>query len=66
MNTPLRSSRALAGLVLGGLVAAKIAGKVGLLAKLAPILLAMKKFIVFIVVGIGAFFKKLFGRKSQA
>ncbi|MEK7953790.1 DUF2167 domain-containing protein [Luteolibacter soli] len=65
-KTDKKSDYTLAGLVLGGAVAAKIAAKAGLLAKLGTILVAGKKLIIFAVVGIGAFFKKLFGRKGEA
>ncbi len=41
-----------------------IAAKTGLLAKLGVLLLGAKKFIVFIVVGIVAFVRKLFGGKG--
>lgn len=46
---------------LGALVAGKVLAKTGILAAL---LLFFKKFIVFIVIGIGALFKGLFGRKK--
>lgn len=46
---------------LGALVAGKVLAKTGIIAAL---LLFFKKFIVFIVVGIGALFKGLFGRKK--
>ncbi len=52
----------LRGLVLGGAGVAVLA-KTGLLLK---ILLVFKKAILFIVVGIGGFFKWLFGRKKKA
>ncbi|MCB1094342.1 MAG: DUF2167 domain-containing protein [Verrucomicrobiae bacterium] len=55
----------LAGLVLGGAVAAKVAAKAGILAKLGAILLAGKKFVIIALLGIAAFFKKLFGGKSS-
>lgn len=46
---------------LGALVAGKVLAKTGIFAAL---LLFFKKFIVFIVVGLGAFFRRLFGRKK--
>lgn len=46
---------------LGALVAGKVLAKTGIIAAL---LLFFKKFIVFIVIGIGALFKGLFGRKK--
>lgn len=48
---------------LGALVAGKVVAKTGLL---AAALVFLKKFGVLIVVGIGAFFKRLFSRKSTA
>ena len=56
----------MAGLVLGGAVAAKVAAQAGLLAKLGAILVAGKKFVVVGVLALLAFAKKLFGRKSAA
>jgi len=64
--TDKKSDYSLAGLVLGGAVAAKVAAKAGLLAKLGAILLAGKKFVVVGVLALLAFAKKLFGRKSAA
>lgn len=60
----------LAGLVLGGAgVAALKLVKVGLLAKAGKFLIALlvagKKGIVLVLAGIGAFLKKLFGKKSD-
>ena len=48
---------------IGALVAGKIAAKAGLFAKLGVLLLALKKFWIFIVIGIGAVFVKFFKRK---
>ena len=56
----------MAGLVLAGAIPAKVAAKAGLLAKLGAILVAGKKFVIFIVIGIAAFLKRIFGRKSAA
>jgi uncharacterized membrane-anchored protein len=64
--TDKKADYSLAGLVLGGAVAAKLAAKAGLLAKLGAILVAGKKFIIFIVIGIGVFLKRIFGRKNAA
>ena len=60
--TDKKADYSLAGLVLGGAVAAKLAGKVGLLAKLG----AFWKVILFGIVAAGAFVKKLFRGKSAA
>jgi uncharacterized membrane-anchored protein len=65
-STDKEADYSLAGLVLGGAVAAKVAGKVGLLAKLGAILVAAKKFVVLGIVAVFAFIKKIFGRKSEA
>ncbi|MCW1926567.1 DUF2167 domain-containing protein [Luteolibacter arcticus] len=65
-KTDKEADYSLAGLVLGGAVAAKVAAKVGLLAKLGAILLAGKKFVIIGLVGIAVLFKKIFGRKSEA
>jgi len=46
---------------IGALVAGKVAAKAGLF---AAALIFLKKFGIFIVVGFGALFKKLFGRKA--
>ncbi len=54
----------LAAYGLAALVGGGIAAKTGLLAKLGLMLLALKKFVVLIVLGIGAFFKKIFGKKG--
>jgi uncharacterized membrane-anchored protein len=64
--TDKEADYSLAGLVLGGAVAAKLAAKAGILAKLGAILIAGKKFLVIGVIAVVAFGKKLFGRKSQA
>lgn len=64
--TDKEADYSLAGLVLGGAVAAKVVAKAGLLAKIGALLLAGKKFVVLAVIGIIAFLKKLFGRKSAA
>lgn len=47
---------------IGALVAGKVAAKVGIF---ATILLFLKKFWIFLLIGAGAFVKKLFGRKKQ-
>ena len=47
---------------IGALVAGKIAAKAGLFAKLGVLLLALKKFWIFIVIGVGAFFARFFRR----
>lgn len=47
---------------LGALIAGKVAAKVGLF---ATILLFLKKLWIFLLLGIGAFIKKLFGRKNK-
>lgn len=58
------STDKLAGYGLAALIGGGIAAKTGLLAKLGVLLLAAKKFIVFIVIGIAAFVRKLFGGKG--
>jgi uncharacterized membrane-anchored protein len=50
---------------IGALVAGKVAAKVGLLAKLGGILLVLKKLWIAIAIAIGAFFKKIFGKKEK-
>jgi uncharacterized membrane-anchored protein len=65
-KTDKEADYSLAGLVLGGAVAAKVAAKAGLLAKLGAILLAGKKFVVIAVIGVAALLKKFFGRRSEA
>ncbi len=47
---------------IGALVAGKIAAKAGLFAKLGVLLLALKKFWIFILIGIGAVFARFFRR----
>lgn len=51
---------------LGALVAGKIAAKAGLFAKMGVVLLGLKKLWIFIIVGIGAFFRVLFGKRKTA
>ena len=65
-STDKKADYSLAGLVLGGAVAAKLAAKVGILAKLGGLLVAFKKGIIFVVIGIAALAKKVFGSKSAA
>ena len=48
---------------LGALIAGKVAAKTGLLATL---LVLFKKVWIFLILGIGVFFKKLFGRKETS
>jgi len=59
------STDKLAGYGLAALIGGGIAAKTGLLAKLGVMLLAMKKFLIFIVAGIAAFVRKLFGGKGN-
>ena len=47
---------------IGALVAGKLAAKAGLFAKLGVLLLALKKFWIFVIIGIGAFFARAFYR----
>ncbi len=47
---------------IGALIAGKLAAKAGLFAKLGVLLLVLKKFWIFIIIGIGAFFARLFRR----
>ncbi len=61
-STDKKADYTLAGLLLGGLVASKL----GLFAKLGTLLLAFKKFVIIGAVAVAGFFKRLFGRKSQA
>ena len=49
---------------LAALVGGGIAAKTGLLAKFGLMLLALKKFVIVAFVAIGAFIKKIFGKKS--
>ncbi len=58
------STDKLAAYGLAALVGGGIATKAGLFAKLGVLLLAGKKFIVVILLAIGAFFKKMFGNKD--
>jgi len=60
--TDKKAEYSLAGLVLGGAVAAKL----GLFGKIGAVLLGLKKFLILGVIGIVALFKKIVGRKSQA
>jgi uncharacterized membrane-anchored protein len=50
---------------IGALVAGKLAAKAGLFAKLGVLLLALKKFWIFAVLAIGAFFARLFRRERS-
>ncbi len=59
-STDKMAAYGLAALVGGG-----VAAKAGLFAKLGALLLAGKKFIVLIFLAIGAFFKKMFGKKDD-
>ena len=54
----------LAAYGLAALVGGGVAAKTGLLAKLGVLLLAMKKFVVVALVAVGAFLKKIFGKKD--
>ena len=49
---------------LAALIGGGIAAKTGLLAKFGLMLLALKKFVILIVAAIGAFLKKIFGKKG--
>ena len=51
---------------IAALVAGGIAAKLGLFKLLIPALLAAKKLIVIGVIAVGAFFKKMFGRKNDS
>ena len=51
---------------LGALIAAGVGAKMGLFAKLGALLLAFKKFIFIGLIAIGAFIKRLFGKKDEA
>ena len=51
---------------LAALIAAGVGAKLGLFAKLGALLLAFKKFIVIGLIALGAFIKKLFGKKDEA
>lgn len=59
------SSDKLAGYGIAALIGGGIAAKTGLLAKLGVLLIAGKKFIVFVFVGLFAFVRKLFGGKDK-
>jgi uncharacterized membrane-anchored protein len=59
------SNDKLAGYGIAALIGGGIAAKTGLLAKLGVLLLAAKKFIVFLVVGLVAGIRKLFGGKAK-
>lgn len=61
-----KSTDRLAAYGLGALVAGGVAAKMGLLAKLAAILIAAKKLIIAGVIAIGGFIARLFKRKEQA
>ena len=50
---------------LAALIAAGVGAKLGLFAKLGVFLLAMKKFIIIGLVALGAFIKRLFGKKDE-
>ena len=50
---------------LAALIAAGVGAKLGLFAKLGVFLLAMKKFIIIGLVALGAFLKRLFGKKDE-
>jgi uncharacterized membrane-anchored protein len=50
---------------LAALVAAGVGAKLGLFAKFGALLLAFKKFIVLGFIAVGAFIKKLFGKKDE-
>lgn len=65
-KTDKEADYSLAGLVLGGAVAAKVAAKAGLLAKIGALLLAGKKIVGIVLVALVVFGKKIFGRKSEA
>ena len=60
------STDKVAGYGLAALVAGAAASKMGLFAKLGVLLLSLKKFAVFILVGIAALLKKLFGKKDSS
>ena len=47
---------------IGALVAGKLAAKAGLFAKFGVLLLALKKFWILLVIGIGAFLARVFRR----
>jgi uncharacterized membrane-anchored protein len=47
---------------IGALIAGKLAAKAGLFAKLGVLLLALKKFWIFVIIGLGALFVRVFRR----
>ena len=47
---------------IGALIAGQLAAKAGLFAKLGVLLLALKKFWIFVIIGLGAFFVRVFRR----
>ncbi len=51
---------------LGALIAAGVGAKLGLFAKLGALLLAFKKFIFIGLIALGAFLKRMFGKKDEA
>lgn len=59
------STDKLAGYGLAALVGGAVAAKAGLFAKLGALLIAGKKFIIFILAGIVALFRKMFGKKDK-
>lgn len=60
------STDKLAAYGLAALVGGGVAAKAGLFAKLGALLLAGKKFIIIIFIAIGAFLKKIFGKKDRS
>lgn len=58
------STDKLAAYGLAALVGGGVAAKAGLFAKLGALLLAGKKFIIIFLIAIGAFLKKIFGKKD--
>jgi uncharacterized membrane-anchored protein len=50
---------------IGALVAGKLAAKAGLLAKFSPLLLIFKKYAIVLVIGAGAFLKRVFGGRKE-
>jgi uncharacterized membrane-anchored protein len=59
------SSDKMAAYGIAALVAGGVAAKLGLFAKIGVILLAAKKFLIFAVLGIMAFFKGLFNKQKK-
>ncbi len=47
---------------IGALIAGKLAAKAGLFAKLGVLVVALKKFWIFAIIGLGAFFARVFRR----